>query len=119
MTPENGCLEFGVRPHSSHSSHSPAKRLTGLLPTVEGRGVIETDAAQELEWTPAVMKKGDVLVFDSHAPHRSGPNKSRLPRRALYLTYNRAAKGDWRDTYYSNKRQVSVSPKSTSEWKGA
>ena len=94
MTEDNGCLEFGVR------SGSAKTRLTGLLPTVKGRGIIESDTAEELEWTPATMKRGDVLVFDSHAPHRSGPNKSRIPRRALYLTFGRAAKGHLREAYY-------------------
>ena len=46
---------------------------------------------------------GDVVYFDSYAPHRSGTNRSSRPRRALYLTYNAASAGDLRDTYYADK----------------
>lgn len=43
------------------------------------------------------------MLFDSFAPHRSGTNRSAHPRRAFYLTYNAASKGDWRDRYYADK----------------
>ena len=37
---------------------------------------------------------------------RSGPNRSRTPRRALYVTWNRASEGDRRADYYARKRRV-------------
>jgi len=27
------------------------------------------------------------------------------PRRVLYITYNRASEGDWREQYYADKRK--------------
>ena len=37
-------------------------------------------------------------------PHRSGDNRSDGPRRALYITWNRASEGDRRADYYTRKR---------------
>ena len=36
-------------------------------------------------------------------PHRSGPNRSSRPRRALYPTYNAAREGDLRAEYYADE----------------
>ena len=98
MTEENGCLEFGLQPGCLK------RRLTAPLPTTPGRGNIRNEAADQLQWTPATLKRGDVLVFDSHAPHRAGPNMSKDSRRALFLTFSRASKGNLRDTYYAHER---------------
>ena len=43
------------------------------------------------------------LWFHSRTPHRSGPNRSSRPRRALYPTYNAAREGDRRAEYYAAK----------------
>ena len=48
---------------------------------------------------------GDVMFFDSFAPHRSAPNLTDRPRRALYVTYNRASEGDHRARYVADKRK--------------
>ena len=48
---------------------------------------------------------GDAIFFDSFAPHRSAPNNTTMPRRVLYITYNRASDGDWREQYYADKRK--------------
>ena len=90
-TPENGCLEM-----------TDAPRFAGLI----GR-----------EWTPLTQEEmksfslisvptepGDVLFFDSYAPHASKPNLTDKARRILYLTYNLAADGDHRARYYAEKR---------------
>ena len=53
--------------------------------------------------TRVVAQAGDTLWFDSRTPHRSGPNRSSSPRRALYPTYNAAAEGDLRAAYYRRK----------------
>ena len=47
---------------------------------------------------------GDVLFFDSYAPHGSAPNLTDAQRRILYLTYNLASDGDHRRAYYAAKR---------------
>ena len=50
-------------------------------------------------------KPGDVIFFDSFAPHRSEPNLSDKPRRLMYVTYNRLSEGDHRVQYYADKRE--------------
>ena len=52
---------------------------------------------------PAPTAPGDVLFFDSFAPHSSEPNRTDSRRRILYLTYNRASDGDRRARYYADK----------------
>jgi hypothetical protein len=47
---------------------------------------------------------GDVLFFDSFAPHASAPNLTEQQRRILYLTYNLTAAGDRRRRYFDDKR---------------
>lgn len=90
MTPESGCLDF-----------APGHR-GGLLP--ELRGCITPEVAAALAWEPLEAGPGDVVLFDSYAPHRSGPNRTARARRSFYLTYNAASKGDWRARYYEDKR---------------
>jgi hypothetical protein len=90
-TAENGCLEM-----------TDAPRFIGLI----GQ-----------EWTPLTAEEmasfslievptdpGDVLFFDSYAPHASKPNLTDKARRILYLTYNLQADGDHRERYYREKR---------------
>jgi phosphonate degradation associated HDIG domain protein len=89
-TLESGCLWFAPNPGR------------GLLAD-DGRGRIAEWLAETLEWQPVEVQPGDVVVFDSRAPHRSGTNRSTRPRRAMYLTYNRAAEGDLRQRYYRDK----------------
>jgi hypothetical protein len=69
------------------------------------------------EWTPlsaaetagmtfqsCPTQPGDAILFDSFAPHRSAPNRTGAPRRALYITYNRASEGDHWVRYFADKR---------------
>jgi ectoine hydroxylase-related dioxygenase (phytanoyl-CoA dioxygenase family) len=48
---------------------------------------------------------GDVLFFDSYAPHASKANMTDHPRRILYLTYNATVEGDHRARYFAEKRE--------------
>ena len=59
-----------------------------------------------LDWQPLSAEPGDLVIFDSYVPHRSGPNFSDRSRRALYLTYNPASQGDRRADYFARKRRV-------------
>lgn len=91
---DNGCLEMAYGRHEV--------------------GLLEMDAAQSLsqgaianeQWQPVATESGDLVLFGSFLPHRSGPNRSDLPRRAAYLTYNGISQGVRRDAYYTDKRRV-------------
>jgi hypothetical protein len=74
-----------------------------VLP-VDARGCIDAPVVAALEWTPVPVRAGQTLWFHSRAPHRSGPNTTGRPRRALYPTYNAAREGDLRAAYYETKR---------------
>ena len=87
-TLENGCLEMVAGRHRE-----------GLIGD-EWRPLDEGS----LELTPVPTQPGDVIFFDSFAPHASRPNFTSSPRRILYLTYNLAAHGDLRDAYFADKR---------------
>lgn len=89
-TVASGCLYFAPGQHG------------GLLPTDE-RGRVADDVVQRLAWEPVEAEPGDLLFFDSYAPHRSGTNTTERDRRGLYLTYNAASDGDVRDRYYADK----------------
>ena len=93
-TVANGCLE--VAPHPGGST---------LLPTAPDL-TIDPHVTRALVWSPITTQPGDLLFFDSYLPHRSGPNGTSSPRRALYLTYNKAAEGNVRENYYREKRAV-------------
>ncbi len=92
--PANGCLE--IAPH-------PGPRT--LLPTSADL-TIDRGVVDQLAWTPLSTQPGDLVFFDSYLPHRSAPNATDRPRRALYLTYALAREGDHRAAYYRQKRAV-------------
>jgi 2-aminoethylphosphonate dioxygenase len=86
-TLENGCLEIAPR--------HPGKGLIGAEWTPLDESALHLQAVPTLP--------GDVIFFDSFAPHASKPNFTAAPRRILYLTYNLASAGDQRDRYYRDK----------------
>jgi len=90
-TPANGCLDMAYAP-----------RLRGMI----GREWTPLAAEDLVTFTllPVPAEPGDVVFFDSYVPHASKPNLTDQPRRALYLTYNRASDGDYRDRYFVEKR---------------
>jgi putative nucleotidyltransferase with HDIG domain len=93
-TEDNGCLE--VAPGEWPKQNLPFKAdLT-----------IADDTVEQMDWQSVATTAGDILLFGSYLPHRSGPNKASTPRRALYATYNRAVDGNVRDEYFSEKRRV-------------
>ena len=59
---------------------------------------------QGMAFEPCPTAPGDVVFFDSYAPHQSAPNLTDRRRRVLYVTYNRLADGDHRAQYYADKR---------------
>lgn len=94
MTIENGCLEV-----------SDAVPLYEIMPQ-EPDGTIARTEEERRSWQPLQLPAGSVVFFDSYIPHRSRPNLSDTPRRALYITYNRASEGERRAEYFAQKRAV-------------
>jgi hypothetical protein len=90
-TIENGCLEIANWDHR--------EALIGDL-----WAPLEGGQLDGLDFIPCPGEPGDVLFFDSYVPHRSAPNPTSDPRRVLYVTYNKASDGDWRERYYADKR---------------
>ena len=86
-TIENGCLEM-----------VPGRHREGLIGE-EWNPLDDTS----LTLVPVPTMPGDVIFFDSYAPHASKPNFTERPRRILYLTYNLASEGDHRAQYYADK----------------
>lgn len=93
-TVDNGCLEL---------VHGRAPdQLLEQAPD----GTLAPAVIDALDWQPLETSAGDLVMFDSYLPHRSGPNRSSGPRRAYYVTYNRASDGDVREAYFARKRQA-------------
>ena len=88
---QNGCLEV--------ARTNDRKAVAGK--TWEPLSEEQVDA---LEFEPLETRPGDVVFFDSYAPHRSGPNLSDQPRRILFLTFNPESQGDHREQYFADKR---------------
>ncbi len=86
-TLENGCLEM-----------VPGRHREGLIGE-EWNPLDETG----LKLQPVPTEPGDVVFFDSFAPHASKPNLTAKPRRILYLTYNLLGDGEHRARYYADK----------------
>ena len=89
-TLENGCLEVVEGMHKE------------VLP-MDDAGCIRADIVESMKWVPVEVPAGSTLWFHSRTPHRSGPNESPIPRRALYPTYNALSEGDLRADYYAEK----------------
>lgn len=91
-TTQNGCLEM-----------TDAPRVAGLI----GRewAPLTDEEMGAIGLVPVPTEPGDVLFFDSYAPHASKPNFTDRQRRILYLTYNAASQGDHRRRYYDDKRR--------------
>ncbi|MEM7171164.1 MAG: phytanoyl-CoA dioxygenase family protein [Pseudomonadota bacterium] len=90
-TEKNGCLEMVSGWHKK-----------GLLGD-EWAPLTEEQRAQ-MDFVPLPTEPGDVVFFDSFAPHKSAPNLSNSQRRVLYVTYNGASHGDQRRRYFKDKR---------------
>lgn len=89
-TVKSGCLYFA------------AGYEVGTMPT-DGRGRLSAAGATGLAWEPLEADPGDLVVFGSYTPHYSATNHTTRSRRAFYLTYNAASRGDFRAAYYEDK----------------
>jgi 2-aminoethylphosphonate dioxygenase len=86
-TVENGAVELfaGFHDRLLTEPGGPADVPDGVLPE---RGLLAETAP------------GDVVGFHSLTPHRSGDNRTSLPRRQLFLSYGAARYGDLYRRYY-------------------
>ncbi len=87
----NGCIELLAECHDQLVS--PAGEFRNLRPD-EVAFLERKSAWQAVETIP-----GDVLIFHSLAPHRSGKNTASVSRRSLYLTYSSAKHGNLYQQY--------------------
>ena len=99
-TEQSGCLYVAPAPDAGTTS-SPGR---ASMMATDARGRIDESLSAGLDWRPVLLNPGDLLFFDSYTPHYSDTNRSDRPRRAAYLTYNAASRGDFRNRYYADKR---------------
>ena len=90
-TIENGCLQIVGGEHSK-----------GLYTSFEP---IPDDEMAKMDVIPVPTKPGDVIFFDSFAPHSSEPNHTDKTRRIYFATYNKASAGDHHEAYYVDKHK--------------
>lgn len=88
-TLENGCLQLVAGHHKS-----------GIKKSWEP---LNEDDMKGMSFEPVSTEPGDIIFFDSFAPHASEANMSDHVRRIYYSTYNRASDGDQMARYYADK----------------
>ncbi|VFM99173.1 MAG: Phytanoyl-CoA dioxygenase (PhyH) [Candidatus Kentron sp. G] len=91
-TEENGCLQVVAGRHKE----GIFREWEPLTP--------EDMTGMEFVFCPT--KPGDVIFFDSYAPHRSEPNRSSQQRRLLFATYNRLSDGNHEERYHRDKQRA-------------
>jgi hypothetical protein len=89
-TMESGCLWV-------------AEGVDELLPTDE-RGVVRSDVAASLTWSPVELAPGDALFIPGLLPHYSESNRSSAQRRVLVASFAPATERYGRDDYYEARR---------------
>ncbi len=90
-TPANGCLRVAAGHHRA-----------GLFRSWEP--LTETDMAG-MTFVDCPTQPGDIIYFDSYAPHASDPNFSDRERRMYFATYNRKSAGNHLAQYYADKKK--------------
>jgi ectoine hydroxylase-related dioxygenase (phytanoyl-CoA dioxygenase family) len=90
-TLENGCLQLARR---------EGTELVG-----REWEPLTAEQTAEMAFEPYPTEPGDVIYFDSYAPHMSAPNHSPNMRRLYFATYNKKSEGDHLASYYADKRK--------------
>ena len=90
----NGCLEVAQVEHCEK-----------ILPMNADRTLTDP-VIESLTWQSIETAPGDIVIFSSFLPHRSGVNQSLQSRRAVYATYALASEGDHRAEYFRQKRAL-------------
>ncbi|PHH70521.1 hypothetical protein CDD82_7055 [Ophiocordyceps australis] len=89
----NGCLEVVAASHDMD------------IPLDETTRCIQDGWVKRQAWTPIELEPGQLVIFSSHLAHRSGANRSKHSRRAIYATYNCASEGDLHQEYYADRKR--------------
>ena len=93
---ENGSIEFSPLVMNNLEEKTIIKHTNGVICEPE-----------KLKWiNPLETNYGDIILFNSYIPHRSSQNISKLPRKALYITYNDINEGNLREEYYEMKKKM-------------
>lgn len=116
---ENGCLYIAKKWQEDLKDvegldQKALREGNVILPYIHGgekHGTIEPSYVEKLEWEPLKVSAGDVVFFTSYIPHYSEPNKSKLSRRALFITYNTLESGEYKTAYYHAKRSDPLNPR--------
>ena len=90
----NGCLEVAKVEHCET-----------ILPMNADRTLAQ-HVVESLTWQSVETEPGDIVIFNSFSPHRSGVNQSLQSRRAIYVTYAKASDGNHRAKYFQQKRAL-------------
>lgn len=112
----NGALEMAsywkVAPEGTPFNKTPRGNLPLLPSYVGGRrnGDIVDELSSRMKWELIEAVPGDIILFDSYVPHRSGPNDSTVSRRVLFFTFNLASEGDLYSKYYHAKWETPNDP---------
>jgi hypothetical protein len=107
MTVDNGCLRIARGRWNEETAVETIRPEPGGNPDAGGRaGAIPPEVANQLEFEDICCSSGTIVAFSGWAPHRSGPNQSNFPRRAVFLTYNPVAEGDFHEAYYAKMLQL-------------
>lgn len=107
MTEQNGCLLVCKGSWNEQNHVQVVEPEKGGNPDAGGRaGAIEEPVAKELSFDSITCKGGTVVAFNGWVPHRSAPNASPFPRRAVFLTFNPACEGDHRGRYYAKMDEL-------------
>lgn len=92
-TKDNGALEIVKGMHKE-----------GILPQTP-KLTIDPLTEKKLNFELIEADLGDIILFGSYTPHRSGPNFSSMSRRVHYITYNKLSDGAYRERYFAEKRK--------------
>jgi ectoine hydroxylase-related dioxygenase (phytanoyl-CoA dioxygenase family) len=107
MTDQNGCLRVVKGPWTAENAVETIAPDPSGNPDANGRaGAIPQHVAESLVFESLPCKGGTIVVFDGHVPHRSSSNTSAFARRAVFLTYNPRAQGDFHDLYYQRMHNL-------------
>jgi ectoine hydroxylase-related dioxygenase (phytanoyl-CoA dioxygenase family) len=85
VTEDNGCVCFA---RGSHAMGLQPHRPSGILGFSMGAGAPPLDRFPEVK---AIMPKGGLSVHHCNTFHRSGPNRSASPRRAIAINFRTEA----------------------------